>query len=286
MKNCLKNFKRFLELEDLSDNSVQTYYKEAEMFMKRIAIDKISKQAVEDYILELKLNNFSPSTINKKINAIKYLVKFLNKIDNFNISGIDEIKRMKTPRSLPKPIDKEQLKKIIEFVPETITDFRNYVLLNVCYLCGLRVSELVNIKISDINLKSNSIFIVGKGKKQRIVHFHEKLKENIIKLIELYREKNIYTDYLFPSSHNYQRPITTRTAQSSVDVVCKKLNIEHINPHRLRHSFATYLHEKGVDLKTIQILLGHNQITTTEIYTKISQVRIKKDYESANLHQL
>jgi len=205
------------------------------------------------------LNNKNPSTIAKDSFAIKFF--FQNVLDER--LKIPTIKRNK---SLPEILTIEEIKSMLDMT----NNIKHNLIIKLLYDCGLRVSEIINLKKQDINFKEGLIKInLAKGKKDRFVKIPDSVFNNLESYCNLTKE-----NILFPS--NREGKLTIKSIQKIVQNAGKKAKIKKIvYPHLLRHSFATHLLEQGTDLRIIQKLLGHSDIKTTQIYTKISQANIK-----------
>ncbi len=205
------------------------------------------------------MNNKNPSTIAKDSFAIKFF--FQNVLDER--LKIPTIKRNK---SLPEILTIEEIKSMLDMT----NNIKHNLIIKLLYDCGLRVSEIINLKKQDINFKEGLIKInLAKGKKDRFVKIPDSVFNNLESYCNLTKE-----NILFPS--NREGKLTIKSIQKIVQNAGKKAKIKKIvYPHLLRHSFATHLLEQGTDLRIIQKLLGHSDIKTTQIYTKISQANIK-----------
>ena len=218
---------------------------------------------IKKYLLEKQDKRQSSQTVNLYLHAIKY---FYREIFKSNVS-ID-LKFAKTPSKLPIVLSRNEIEKIID----AIDNKKHRLLISLSYGAGLRVSEAINLKIKDINLAELTIHLKdAKGKKDRITIFPEKLKTDLVNIMAL-RDKD---DYVFES--NRLGKLTERTAQKIFENALKNAKLtKDATFHSLRHSFATHLLENGVDVRYVQELLGHANIRTTQIYTKVTNPSIKK----------
>ncbi|MCB9034126.1 MAG: tyrosine-type recombinase/integrase [Chitinophagales bacterium] len=221
----------------------------------------------EQYLMQLIKNNTSTSFQNQNINAIKfYWENCLNKPKADIV-----IDRPFKEKKLPEVLHLEEVRTMFQ----SINNFKHLMILKTIYACGLRISELINLEIKHINGNAKNIKIIcGKGKKDRIIPIPESL------LIELRQYFKIYKPYkyLFEGQFSTKQnplPYSTKSVQVIVKQAAKKAKIRRkITPHTLRHSYATHLYEKGVNLRSIQVLLGHQSSKTTEIYTHVSNIHI------------
>jgi len=228
--------------------------------------EQITEQDVKQFLAE-KLMDKSEGTIILALAAIRYaFTTILNK----DITA--GIKRPKKPRMLPEVLSQEEIAKIIN-AAETE---KSKLMIKTLYYTGLRVSELVNLKPENIDFENSQLIVVGKGNKQRRVILNEKLKQELKQWIENHR------DYKFLFSK--EAPLTTRNIQKILSKISFKLGIKkQVTPHKLRHSFATHLLEKGLDIRTIQALLGHENLATTQIYTHLTKELYRKAKEIVDI---
>lgn len=222
------------------------------------------------------IHNKSQS-IRRKISSIKGFYKYLVRYQKIDNNPFLYISLPKIEKKLPEYLNYNEVIDIFkEIDTSTILGLRDRLILELLYATGIRVSELVNIKINDINFSNNSINILGKGRKMRVVYYNSVCKEYLDLYIKIRNSKNIY---LILNHHNEK--ITTRGISLIIDKIIKHTSIKkNVHPHVLRHTFATHLINNGCDLLTVQELLGHSSISTTGIYTHISSDLIKESYHS------
>ena len=188
------------------------------------------------------------------------------------------ISNPKKEKKLPKYLNYEEMERLLNSIDTSeLEGIRDRLIIELLYSTGIRVSELVNIKIKDIKIKENQINILGKGNKERIVLFGEKAKEMIKIYLNAYKEffkGNILNEYLLINKKGKQ--LSTNKIELIVKDVLKKSALKlNISPHTLRHTFATHMLDSGADLKSVQELLGHENLKTTAIYTHVSNERLK-----------
>lgn len=203
------------------------------------------------------------------------------------INCLEEVQAPKRTKSLPKSLSEEDVRKLIDAVEvsddgselHVFIRTRDRLILSLLYSSGLRVSELVSLRINDIDLQDRTIRIRGKGDKDRIVLFDENTRH----LLEDYLQKRVYeSDYLF--LNRFGDPLTPRYVQMMIKNYARKAGInKKVTPHILRHSFATHLLKNGVDIRAIQQLLGHSNLSTTQIYTSVDMQTLKNVYDRAKL---
>lgn len=226
---------------------------------------------------EKKIKNTS---LNRKISSIRGFYKYLVNQEVLSSNVFSLLKSPKKEKKLPKFFEYNELEELFQKKEDkTPTGQRDILILELLYATGIRVSELVSIKIEDINIEKQTIVILGKGKKERMVYFGECAKEALITYLDdgykvLNKKKHPYL-----LINHLGKPLTERGVRYILDRFIKKTSLtKNISPHMLRHSFATHLLNEGCDLLTVQELLGHASIATTQIYTHITNDRLKEVY--------
>ena len=272
-----------------SENTIKAYnndLKKFKNFIKNKTINNIDENSIKDYIKYLNKENNDPKTISHNISTLRSFYKFLLIEKRIKKNPMEYIELPKTKKSLPKTLSIEEIDKLLDINLTDAFSFRNKAMLELMYSSGLRVSELINVKIHDIDISNCIIRIMGKGSKERIVP----LGDYAIKYIELYlkehREKLIkreLNDYLFLNNHGEH--LTRQGFFKILKGIAKEKNIKtEFSPHTLRHSFATHLLNGGADLRSIQEMLGHSDISTTQIYTHVSKEKLKENYNNFHPH--
>lgn len=241
---------------------------------------KIKYDDIVNYLKYLDDNKYMVTSITRKIVSIKLFHKYIS--DKYNIENVSlKINNPKFYRKLPKILTIEEVDKLLDINLITPFDYRNKAMLELMYSSGLRVSELVDLKLSNIDLENSYVRCMGKGKKERIVPIGEIALEYLKIYINEYRNsmlKGYYTENIFLNNHG--KNITRQGFFLIIKSIAKEKEIDkNITPHMLRHSFATHLLNNGADLRTIQEMLGHSNISTTQIYTNISSDILKENYE-------
>lgn len=284
MFELLSLYLEFIELEKgLSSNSIEAYRRDIEFFLEYFSaktnLDEISRHDISNYIRFLKENNYAITSITRKISSIKSFFKWACTTNYAKNNPAQLIELPKRPKKLPKVMT---LKDIEEILSHDLSKLEA-VILELLYSCGFRVSELVNLKMTDINLKARYVLCFGKGSKERLVPIGEKA---ITKINEYLPERDFIIkknklDTKFLLLHENGRLVTR---QDIYNLVHSQGEIIHknISPHTLRHSFATHLLENGADLRIVQELLGHSDVATTQLYTHISKKRLKEVYFQIN----
>ncbi|MBM4141869.1 MAG: site-specific tyrosine recombinase XerD [Nitrospira sp.] len=285
----LESFLTYVSVEKgLSRNTIIAYSTDLTKFQEFLLLrDKdfvsFSRADIIDFIERLRNEGYSVSSICRSISSIKSLCKYLI-IEN--VIKEDPSENMQAPKKwerLPKALS---ISEIMSFLkgdsslahpgPMTIRDF---VMLELLYSSGLRVSELVSLKQEDVNLEAGFLKVLGKGSKERVVPVNTRAIKKLKGYINQQRQeilKKRQSPYLFVTGRG--KPMTRQRFWQTIKALGRKRGIE-LSPHTLRHSFATHLLEGGADLRSVQKMLGHSDISTTQIYTKVTTDRIKKVYE-------
>ncbi len=260
------------------ENDLNDYFSYLEK--EELDYKKIEYSDVRFYLMYLKKKCEKPSSINRKLSSIRSFYKYLLNKGYIHVNVFSHVHGLKREKMLPRYFEYHELEELF-LVPDTSTSLgqRDLLILELLYATGVRVGELVSIKLSDIHLSDRTILILGKGNKERIVEFGEYAQD----ILEIYlkdgREKlNIKASpYLFL---NHQGGVLTeRGVRYILDRVIKKTTLsKNISPHMLRHSFATHLLNEGCDLLSVQKLLGHESISSTQIYTHVTTDRLKEVY--------
>jgi len=292
--NNLKEYELYLRQEKkLSKNTIDAYINDLSYYLeflikyhKIIKPSMITTRHVELYLRTLKRKGFAISAIIRKLSSIKGFHKYLlleNDVQNDIVSLITAPKK---PLILPKVLTKEEVIRIINVLDEKeIYSYRNKALIELLYGSGLRVSELLNLKLMDIHLNQGYIRVIGKGIKERMLPLTDMaiiaIKNYLIfSRIEL-ENKHEKNNFLFLNPFGQQ--LTRQGFSKTLKNICLKAGVRQIvSPHVLRHSFATHLLNNGMDLKILQELLGHEDIQTTQIYTHLSKEDLKKVYNKAH----
>ena len=255
-------------------------------FLKEKNIDSfvnVSQKDIEEYLIFL--NKMNPKSISRNITSINNLFIFLLREGKINKNPCEFIDRPKIMKRLPSTLSVNEVSALLDIPLNNKYDYRNKAMLELMYGCVLRVSELVSLTTRDIDMENDIIRCIGNGSKERIIPINDYAK-HYLKLYldkrELFLIKGI-NNYLFLNNHGEQ--MTRQGFFKNLKKVLFKKGIDkNVTPHTLRHSFATHMLSGGADLRSIQMLLGHSDISTTKIYTHISREKIRKDYMDYHPH--
>lgn len=288
-KDILKEYRIELVAIRLNkeDTTVDTYIEDLYKYLYYMEKDKNINSATEvkeediiAYLSYLDDHNYAKSSIVRKIVSIKLFWKYLS--NKYNIKDVSlKIDVPRFRRRLPNTLTIEEVDDLLDIKLITAFDYRNKAMLELMYSSGLRVSELVELKLKDVDLENGYVKCFGKGRKERIVPIGEVAIIYLKKYIDEYRDsmkKGYYTENIFLNNHG--KKISRQGFFLIIKNIAESKNInKNITPHVLRHSFATHLLNNGSDLRTIQEMLGHASITTTQIYTNVSTDVIKENYD-------
>lgn len=278
----LEDFLLFLQFEkNFSKHTVLNYEKDLKdfyKFLKNTNITKVDLNIIRGYLKKLYDKKYSSSTISRKISSLRSYFKYLSAEDIIENNPMTLISNPKQEKKLPTFLNYNDLENLLK-APDlkTASGQRDALILEMLYSTGIRVSELVNIKLKDINFGQQKILILGKGNKERYTYYGSQCQ----KLLNLYMSDGRKTlpssEYLFSNHHGQM--INTRFIRTIINDATKKAEIEvHVTPHTLRHTFATHMLNEGADLKSVGDLLGHENLSTTQIYTHVSNERLRNVY--------
>ena len=286
---AIKNYYIYLSIErSLSKNTVDAYIRDIKnlaKFSKKKPL-RIKRDDIINYINFLNISKKSSRTQARIISSIKNFYNYLIFDEKITQNPSSEIYSPKLEKKLPIVLSTEEIDRIIScFDLSKENGERNRTIIECLYSCGLRVTELINLKISEINFIDGYIKIIGKGNKQRITPINKKLSTYLKYYINNIRSNlkidKSNSDYLFLNRRG--KKISRVLVFNIVKTTCQKVGIKkNISPHTFRHSFATHLVEGGADLRAVQEMLGHSNITTTEIYTHLDTNYLKE--EMVNYH--
>lgn len=271
----LKDYKNYLAYElGLASNTLDAYLHDAQSFFtSQSDILNCTTIHVVQYMTELRTEQYAIETILRRLSGISAFYDFLIKERKVEVNPVNAISKPQKWDKLPVFLEFSEVEALIA-APDLSTahGFRNKVMLEMLYSTGIRVSELVGILIKDMDMKRGIVKVIGKGSKQRIVPLYDDLIQHIAEYLQIRHEhfvKERENGVLFLNRRGGQ--LSRAFCWSMVKACCKKAGItKNVSPHTIRHSFATHLLTGGADLRTIQMFLGHSSISTTEIYTHVT----------------
>jgi integrase/recombinase XerD len=292
--DLLKDFLTYLSVEKgLAKNTVQSYRIDLvkfENFLKSEGkgLDRFSKSEIIDFLDLMRDKAYSLSSICRFISSLKGLCRFLLMEKLIDEDPSENLQSPKKWDRLPKALSLDQVKEVLtasggparpgkRSIDKALFS-RNSAMVELLYSSGLRVTELVTLRMRDVNFGAGFLRVVGKGSKERVVPVNRRAMERVKKYLDEFRPallRNRYSEYLFLTGRG--APMTRQRFWQTIKAFGKQLGIE-LSPHTMRHSFATHLLEGGADLRSLQKMLGHSDISTTQIYTKVTMDRIRKAY--------
>lgn len=272
-----------------SDSTINTYKYNLDLYInyfKNNNVNNITYNDISGYLKSLYEKPLDVSSVANNISTLKSFYKFLMLFKGITASPFENVVVPKLKKQLPKTLSYDEVSSLLDIDIKTYYDYRNKAMLELMYSSGLRVSELINVNIHDINFENNSIRVFGKGSKERIIPVSDYAISAIKNYLENARSwltKGKINDYLFLNNHGDK--LTRQACFKIFQKLARLKNIKtEFSPHTLRHSFATHLLENGADLRSIQELLGHSSISTTQIYTYVSKTMIDKNYHRYHPH--
>ena len=273
-------------IKGLSENTAKAYQRDLNKFSKfleSIAIDSlesISEEKCSAWVADLFQNDVSARSIQRHISSARGFFSYMKKIGLVQSSPFELINSPKSPNHLPNILSPEEVSQLLNFKPKNSQDKRDFAIIELIYSSGLRVSEAVNSNLSDFEDNYNFLRVIGKGSKTRLVPVG-RFAQNAIKEWISERKKILTSnDALFVNLRGSR--ISTRSVQERIKNIALKQGLPPVNPHMLRHSFATHLLESSGDLRSIQELLGHSSLSTTQIYTRLDYQHLIKVYENTH----
>jgi len=290
MKILINKFIDYLRYEKrYSHNTIISYQSDLEHFRTFLMVQynfdsvKLVKHTfIRSWIVSMMQDSYTPKSINRKISSLKSFFKYLKKIKAISLNPMLKIVSPKVGKKLPDYVREPNIQKLLdrEIEGDDIDELRNILIVEMLYLTGMRRTELINLKISDIDFTSNQIKVLGKGNKERLIPLHDKFIIRLQKFLE-FRKVNELDTYLFCTSKGkkmYDKLVynIVKKALSQVTSASKK------SPHVLRHTFATHLSNHGAELNAIKELLGHANLAATQIYTHNSIEKLKEVYKKAH----
>ncbi len=285
--NDIKEYLVFVsQVKNLSENTSKSYerdLKKLDSFLKDINISNYSQINVETcsaWIGSLYSQNNNPRSIQRHLSSAKGFFRFLKKNNLIDSSPFDLVTAPKSSSTLPEVLSPEDVEQLLNFKPTNMIEIRDMAIVELMYSSGLRVSETVNININDFEENKSFLRVLGKGAKTRLVPMGRFAINAIDDWLKERDKIQNNTDALFLNTKGTR--LTVRSIQLRLKKMAVKQGLPPIHPHMLRHSFATHMLESSGDLRTIQELLGHSSLSTTQIYTKLDYQHLAKIYDQSH----
>jgi len=275
----LKDFFNYLYIEKgLSQNTVKSYKRDIDNFLnwskklQKINYINFNEAQINKYISFLFQSKLKSSSVNRKISSLKALYLYLVKKNIVNTSPVNEIVTPKQEKYLPMSMSEDEVDRLLESPDINIEiEIRDKAMIELLYATGMRISELLNLKIIDMDTQRCVVKVIGKGSKERLIPFGESALEAINNYLSV--RKNSTSKEVFLSNRGTKLSRVAFWKRIKIYLIRTNLK-ESISPHTLRHAFATHLLNRGADLRSVQLLLGHSDLSTTQIYTHIAKQRL------------
>lgn len=286
--SLINKFLKYLEIEkNASPHTISNYKRDITYFMdfcEGSDIKNIKANKIRSWLVQFHNKNYSKSTRSRKLSALKTFFKYLVREGYVKTNPVAGVSAPKRGSKLPQFLDRDKVVKLIEKPPnDTLQGLRDRAILETLYSSGIRVSELVGLNMERVDLIGESIKVKGKGKKERIVPIGNHAAKAIIEYLDKRKMSAKKSDNRAVFLNRFGDRLNARTVQRIVIKYMREAAISgHISPHSLRHTFATHLLDAGADLRSVQELLGHENISTTQIYTHVTPERLKEVYNKAH----
>ncbi len=271
----LEEYLEYLQhIKKYSSHTISAYESDIRQFMEYFKTTgaQVDKHTIRDFIADIFMKTKKKTTISRKIYGVKSYYKYLLKQGKIAKNPFDAIGTPKIDKNLPGILTEKEMLEFLDQLPDgNFIDLRNKAIFEFLYATGLRISELTNLRMVDINWGEHLIRVMGKGKKERIIPFNNYAGNMVQKYLEAAKQKfNNEIDYIFLNARG--KKITSRAVEMILQEKYRLIGggRKHVYPHLFRHSFATHLLQRGANLRVIQELLGHSSLTTTEKYTNLN----------------
>jgi integrase/recombinase XerD len=298
VREAISNFLDYLAVEKgLSPNTIEAYRNDLQqlaVFMQEEATKQglippwsgFNRQSMLSYLLNLKERNYAPTTMARKVAAVKSFFGFMVSEGLMKVNPIKDVGSPKVGKSLPKPISVSQVRRLLEQPTKLAAAEakRDRAMLELLYASGMRVSELVSLNLDDIDTEGGYVRCFGKGHKERLIPIHRQAASAVAEYIKEDRPRLVHSqDELALFLNARGERLTRQGLWQILKEYAKSAELEvDITPHTLRHSFATHMLNGGADLRSVQELLGHANISTTQVYTHLTTEHIRSSYEKSH----
>jgi len=286
MDRHIVKFLTYLEVEKNASAHTRANYfmdlKQARDFLENKDVQKIERLDVRKYLAHLKGKNLKKRTVARKLSALRSFFRFLMRDGYIKTDPLSGVSSPKLEKSLPIFLDVRKVARLIESPDEkSLLGLRDRAIMETLYSTGMRVSELVGLNIDKVDFIGGVVKVLGKGRKERIIPIGDKALRAIRGYLSRRTQEKRNASTLFLNKNN--RRLTDRGVQNLINKYIRIIALrEKVSPHTLRHSFATHLLDKGADLRSVQELLGHSSLSTTQIYTHITTERLRAVYDKAH----
>lgn len=283
MNRYLDKFISYLEVEkNYSPHTILNYRADLEDFLdfaQKTPLEKIDYLFLRKFLAQLRGKQYRPRTLSRKLSALRSFFKFLQREDLIRENPAVLLMSPKLDKMLPKFLSEEEMNKFIEAPSlEKVSGKRDRAILETLYSTGMRVSELVGLNVSDVDMIGNITKVSGKGKKERLIPIGDRALDAIRDYLH---ERKHKSNALFLNKSGTR--LSTRSVRNIADKhILAVSTTRQVSPHTVRHSFATHMLNRGADLRSVQELLGHVNLSTTQIYTHVTTDRLKEVYNKAH----
>ena len=280
MINVIVNFRRYLKRRNYSPHTVKYYLNVLKQFVLwlNVPLEQAGVDTIEDWIDYLHQKRLQPASINLYLAIIRVFYNYLKYEEKIKLTNpVRANCRLRVPKPLPRALREEQIDQFFDVIKSK----RDWAMFRLMLRCGLRVEEVANLSLGDIDIKGRRIMVVdGKGGKDRVVYISDDAVDGLIAYLKLRSHRRVKKVFLVEKGDYKGQPISVRGIQKRMEYYAKKSGLK-ISCHHLRHTMATQLLNADAEVVSIQDLLGHNWISTTERYCKVSNVKVKRDYFNA-----
>ncbi|MFV9930824.1 MAG: tyrosine-type recombinase/integrase [Francisella endosymbiont of Hyalomma asiaticum] len=280
ISNFLDNL---LYLKNYSQETINNYQRDLLQLNQSLNDKNITSLTHNDiliWIKKLHAQGNSPKTLQRKISSVRSFFNFLINSEIISQNPASGIKTPKSSKRLPKAVNIDELAYLLNINPNNDIEARDIACFDLLYSCGIRLSELSSINLKNISISQKSIRVIGKGNKQRIAHFGSKTLSNLDRWLKIRDTLKPSCDYLFISRDG--KHLTNRSIQKRLEIFAEKYASRHIHPHMLRHSFASHILDSSKDLLAVKDLLGHADISSTQIYTHLNFQQLASVFDKAH----
>ena len=278
--NAIINFRRYIKRRNYSAHTVKYYLSVIRQFVLwlNVPLEHAGVGQIEDYIDYLHQKRMQPASINLYLAIIRVFYNYLKYEEKINLlNPVKPNSRLRVPKPLPRALREDQVDQFFAVMKTK----RDWAMFRLMLRCGLRVEEVANLSLGDIDLKQKRIMVVdGKGGKDRVVYISDDAADGLVEYLKQRSHRRVKKVFLVEKGDYKEKPISVRGIQKRMEYYAKKTGLK-ISCHHLRHTMATQLLNADAQVESIQDLLGHNWITTTERYCNVSNVKVKRDYFSA-----
>ena len=280
LTNVIINFRRYIKRRNYSSHTIKYYLSVIRQFVLwlNVPLEHAGVDQIEDYIDYLHQKRLQPASINLYLAIIRVFYSYLKYEEKINLlNPVKPNSRLRVPKPLPRALREDQVDQLFAAMKTK----RDWAMFRLMLRCGLRVEEVANLRLGDIDLKQKRILVVdGKGGKDRVVYISDDAADGLMVYLKLRSHRRVKKVFLVEKGDYKGKPISVRGIQKRMEYYAKKTGLK-ISCHHLRHTMATQLLNADAQVESIQDLLGHNWITTTERYCKVSNVKVKRDYFNA-----